>query len=269
MKRVFMQVVTAILMIASLSFYTEEAQAKSVSKIVIPTTYAKQDSGYARTLKLDVVYTDGTVERITKGVTWSSTTKKVARVGKTSVTSGVPGKTTIQAVYKGKKAKRTMTVSIPSKQNDVSWLKMQQASIFYDGNFYGNRVAFGSDLRKVKGSDGAFAEVQSDSGQFGKWSGDFLLADDPNYQNNPTYDVISVHTSPKFFKRTVTKSEVTRALGTPKEVLDYSYTVGFFKAGEELYRFKQDALLVYEVNQRTLIVQLDGDQVVRAISLFE
>lgn len=47
MKRVFMQVVAAILMIASLSFYTEEAQAKSVSKIVIPTTYAKQDSGYA------------------------------------------------------------------------------------------------------------------------------------------------------------------------------------------------------------------------------
>ncbi|MFY7869191.1 MAG: hypothetical protein ACOVQN_06780, partial [Exiguobacterium sp.] len=59
------------------------------------------------------------------------------------------------------------------------------------------------------------------------------------------------------------------ARGTPKEVIDYSYTLGFFKAGEELYRFKQDTLLVYEVNQRTLVVQLDGDQVVRAISLFE
>lgn len=159
-----------------------------------------------------------------------------------------------------------MTVSIPSKQNDVSWLKMQQASIFYDGNFYGNRVAFGSDLRKVKGQDGAFAEIDSSSGQFGKWNGNFLLADEPNYQNNPTYD----NTSPKLFRRTITKAEVTRAFGTPKEVIDdYSYTLGFFKAGKELCRFKQDALLVYEVNQRTFVVQLDGDQVVRAISLFE
>lgn len=143
---------------------------------------------------------------------WSSITRKLARVGKISVTSGVPGKATIQAVYKGKKVKRKMTVRITSKQNGISWLKLHQASIFCDGNYYGNRVTFGSDLRKVKVSDGAFAEVESDSGQFGSLNRNFLLTDDSNYKNNPTYEVISVHTPPK---RTIIKSEVIRALATP------------------------------------------------------
>lgn len=270
MRRVTAQFLVGLVLITGLQLGTFEVSAKSVSKVVIPTTYATQGSGYARTLKLDVVYTDGTVERITTGVTWTSTVKKVARVGKSSVTAGVPGKTTLQAVYRGKRATRTMTVSIPAKQSDVSWLKLHQASILFDGNFYGNRVAFDSDVRDVSGPTGAFAEIESDSGQFGTWGGMFLLADEVDYDNNPTYKVVSAHTSPKFFGRTVTKGELTEAFGTPVEVSeDYDYTLGFFKNGAELLRFTQDTLFVYEVNRCTLVAQTDGRGVVRALSLYQ
>lgn len=273
MRKVLISLLAILFVVANLGISSVDANNKTVSRIVIPTTYAKQDSGHARILKLDVVYSDGSVERITKGVTWSSTTKKVARVGKETVIAGVPGKSTLTATYKGKKASRVMAVSIPSKQSDVNWLKLQQASIFYDGNFYGNSVKLGEDIRKVEGLSGAYGIVESGSGLFGKWSGHFLVSNTTEEKINPSTDIVSIVTTPKLFKRTITYKEVESAFGPASTIFTadedgYGFTVGFFKNGKSLYEFKQNTLLSYKFNKRVIDIEFDDKQIVRAITIY-
>lgn len=274
MKKLLTSLLAILFIVANLGISSVDAGTKTVSRIVIPTTYAKQDSGHARILKLDVVYSDGSVQRITKGVTWSSTTKKVARVGKETVVAGVPGKTTLTATYKGKKTSRTMAVSIPAKQSDVNWLKLHQAAIFYDGNFYGNSVKLGEDIRKVKGLPGAYGIPESDSGAFGKWTGNFLVSDTRQDKIDPPTDIVSIITTPKLFKRTITYGEVKSAFGPASTIFTadeegYGFTVGFFKDGKNLYNFKQNTLLSYQFNKRVIEIELDDKQVVRAMTIYE
>lgn len=274
MKKIVTSLLAIFFIVANLGIGSVDASTKTVSRIVIPTTYAKQDSGHARILKLDVVYTDGSIERITKGVTWSSTTKKVARVGKETVVAGVPGKTTLTATYKGKKTSRAMAVSIPAKQSDVNWLKLHQAAIFYDGNFYGNSVKLGEDIRKVKGLHGAYGIPESDSGAFGKWTGNFLVSDTTQDKVDPSTDIVSIITTPKLFKRTITYKEVKSAFGPASTIFTaddegYGFTVGFFKDGKNLYNFNQNTLLSYQVNKHVLEIELDDKQVVRAMTVYE
>ena len=275
MKRLLTVIFAMLLIIGNIGVASTDAASKKVSRIVIPSTYAKQHSGHPRILKLDVVYTDGSVKRITKGVKWSSSNKPVARVGKETVVAGVPGKATLTATYGGKKTSRLMTVSIPSKQSDVNWLKLHQASIFYNGNFYGNSVKIGVDTRKINGVPGGFGEPESDSNVPGKWTGPFLNTYSIANIVNPNYAVVSAWTSPKFFNRTITSQEVEKAFGrTPYVLLEnieygFGFVNDFHKNGKTMLSFKQTTMLSYIFNNRTLELQFDEKGVLRAMSIGE
>ena len=259
-----------LLIVGHIGVAPVDAASKEVSRIVIPSTYAKQHSGHPRILKLDVVYTDGSVKRITKGVKWSSSNKPVARVGKETVVAGVPGKAMLTATYGGKKTSRLMTVSIPSKQSDVNWLKLHQASIFYDGNFYGNSVNFNDDIRKVKGPQGALGILDSGTGIFGVWQGKFIISNNVPVWVESSNDVTMVATTPKLFGRTITYNEVVQALGKSKDIrTDESEGYGgiavFIRDYVEMYRFEQKTSLSYILNKRNLVIELDEKNVVRSM----
>lgn len=270
MKRLLTVIFLMLLIVGHNGVAPVDAATKEISRIVIPSTYAKQYSGHPRILKLDVVYTDGSVKRITKGVKWSSSNKPVARVGKETVVAGVPGKATLTATYGGKKTSRHMTVSIPSKQSDVNWLKLHQASIFYDGNFYGNSVNINDDIRKVKGPQGALGMLDSGIGIFGLWNGKFIISNSVPVWEESSNNVTMVAMTPKLFGRTITYNEVVQALGKSKEILTdesegYGGIAVFIRDYEEIYRFEQKTSLSYTLNKRNLVIELDEKNVVRSM----
>ena len=270
MKRLLTVIFLMLLIIGHIGVAPVDATTKEISRVVIPSTYAKQHSGHPRILKLDVVYTDGSVKRITKGVKWTSSNKPVARVGKETVVAGVPGKATLTATYGGKKTSRLMTVSIPSKQSDVNWLKLHQASIFYDGNFYGNSVNFNDDIRKVEGPQGALGMLDSGIGIFGVWHGKFIISNSVPVWDESSNNITMVAMTPKLFGRTITYNEVVQALGKSKEILTdesegYGGIAVFIRDYKEIYRFEQKTSLSYTLNKRNLVIELDEKNVVRSM----
>ncbi|WED55893.1 hypothetical protein OE059_03275 [Exiguobacterium profundum] len=267
MKRLLTVIFLMLLIVGHNGVAPVDAATKEISRIVIPSTYTKQYSGHPRILKLDVVYTDGSVKRITKGVKWSSSNKPVARVGKETVVAGVPGKATLTATYGGKKTSRHMTVSIPSKQSDVNWLKLHQASIFYDGNFYGNSVNINDDIRKIKGPQGALGRQYSEPFLNGVWNGKYLLSNITADKINVSYQVTRIATTPKLYGRTITYNEVVEAFGKSKDVVteEITYLVAFYRNDEEMYYFKHKSTLGYTLNNHKLVIMLDEKNVVRSM----
>ena len=113
--------------ICSVVFTTDAQAAKG--KIDLSKTSVSVTTGTTYTLKL----TDTKNKTIAKGVTWKSSSKKIATVSSKGVVKGIKaGKATISAKYKGKTYKCTITVKNPalkSKKQTIQVGKTYQQAL--------------------------------------------------------------------------------------------------------------------------------------------
>lgn len=182
----------------------------------------------------------------------------------------LPGKMTLTAKYGGKTTKRAVTVTVPAKQSDDAWLKLQKTSLLETDTFLGSTIRLGHDIRKIKGIEGDWGFEGTDHGVSGTWNGSYLYALRPDYTETPNYRIETIVTSLQLFKRSITKNEWRRVFGKPVSSQSYEdmwNQMAFYRNDDMIHTYALTHGEAFRVGKLSIWVHYDQKNFVHAFSL--
>lgn len=201
----------------SITVYNAQNLKKRIDTITIQIDQKELVEGNELNPAILVQSKDGSQTKITDKVVWRSNNAQIAHFSQNKLILKSQGKFTLKATYEDHETSIELTVKKDPRPSDNEWLKQQKQSLEKRRAFLNSPHRLYSDFSKVRGVAGQF--IFNDTKLIsGKYQENWLYE---TYRGKKKVDGMMLLLD--YEKREITKTEIKKVFGKPKDTYNFSY----------------------------------------------